>query len=293
MSGSSAGHLSVRVEGLHADDVPFLFGRQPRRMGLSFAASAAFDVLIAILVTVASRYAPAPPATSVLPTSPDSEIVWLSEPGPGGGGGGGGNQMQEPPRQAQLPGKDRLTVPVEKPPALDPPQQPQEEPAPVQPLIIPAQMLASAVNTQAGIIGPALPSLSQGPGSGGGAGTGRLDGIGPDSGSGLGPGADAGTGGRRYQPGSGVTPPVEIYVPKPQYTADAMRARIQGKVWVECVVEMNGTCTNTRVVRSLDPTFGLDEEALRAARLFRFRPGMRMGEPVPVLVTIELSFSLH
>jgi periplasmic protein TonB len=293
MPGTSAGHLSVHVEGLHADDVPFLFERQPRRLGLSFVASAAFDVVVAILLTVASRYVPASSAASVPPSSHNTEIVWLPEQGPGGGGGGGGNQLQEPTRQAQLPGKDRLTVPVERPLTLDPPKPPQEEPAPVAPLVIPAQMLASAVDTQAGIIAPALPSPSQGPGSGGGAGTGRLGGIGPDSGSGLGQGVDAGTGGRRYQPGSGVTPPVEIYVPKPQYTADAMRARIQGKVWVECVVEMNGICTNTRVVRSLDPTFGLDEEALRAARLFRFRPGMRMGQPVPVLVTIELSFSLH
>jgi protein TonB len=90
-----------------------------------------------------------------------------------------------------------------------------------------------------------------------------------------------------------VTPPVEIHVPKPQYTADAMRARIQGEVWVECIVQIDGICTNTRVVRSLDAAFGLDQEALKAARLFRFRPGTRMGEPVPVLVTIALTFSLH
>ena len=38
---------------------------------------------------------------AVLPEQPNSQIVWLSEPGPGGGGGGGGNQMKEPPRQAQ------------------------------------------------------------------------------------------------------------------------------------------------------------------------------------------------
>jgi TonB family protein len=82
-------------------------------------------------------------------------------------------------------------------------------------------------------------------------------------------------------------------VPKPQYTADAMRARIQGIVLVECVVTTNGMCTDTRVVRSLDPTFGLDQEAIKAARQFRFRPGVRQGEPVAVLVTIELSFSLH
>ena len=72
-----------------------------------------------------------------------------------------------------------------------------------------------------------------------------------------------------------------------------MRARIQGTVWVECVVQTNGACSDTKVVRSLDQTFGLDQEALKAARQFKFRPGVRMGEPVAVLVTIELSFSLH
>jgi len=289
MAGTSAGHLSLHVEGLHADDVPFLFECQARRTGLSFTASAAFDFLIAILVTVASRYAPAPTTGFVHP-SPISEIVWLTDQGAGGGGGGGGNQMQKPPRQAQLPGQDRLTVPVQKPPTRELTKPPEEE---LGQLIIPAQALAAANNIQPGIIDAAPSSSSQGSGTDGGAETGAGKGIGPDVGSGFGPGSTAGIGGKTYQPGSGVSVPVEIYVPKPQYTADAMRARIQGMVWVECIVQTNGTCTDTRLVRSLDPTFGLDQEAIKAAQLFRFRPGMRMGEPVPVLVTIELSFSLH
>jgi len=254
--------------------------------------SATFEFLAVILVIIAGRYASAPSAGPVHDW-PDSRIVWLVEQGVGGGGGGGGNRMQEPPRQVQLPGKGRLTVPAEKPPTVDPVKPSQAELRPVAQLTIPAQALAAAEDTNPGIIDPAAPSSSQGPGTDDGAGTGAGDGVGPDLGSGLGPGFVAGTGGKSYQPGSEVTPPVEIYVPKPQYTADAMRARVQGKVWIECVVQTNGICTNTRVTRSLDPTFGLDQEAVKAARLFRFRPGMRMGEPVPVLVTIELTFSLH
>ncbi len=42
------------------------------------------------------------------------DIVWLNEPGPGGGGGGGGNKTPEPPKKAELPGKEKITVPVEK-----------------------------------------------------------------------------------------------------------------------------------------------------------------------------------
>src|SRR5882757_3447050 len=120
---TSAGHLSVHLEGLHPADVPFLFEQQPKRMGWSLLASLAFDVLLASLLIIASRHKPAITAT-FLPELLNTNMVWLAEPGPGGGGGGGGNQMKEPPRQAALPGKDKLTVPVEKPPAIEPLKQP-------------------------------------------------------------------------------------------------------------------------------------------------------------------------
>ena len=216
MPDTSAGHLSVRIEGLHADDVPFLFERQPGRVGLSFVVSATFEFLVVILLIIAGRYASAPGAGPVHDW-PDSRIVWLVEQGVGGGGGGGGNRMPEPPRQVQLPGERTLTVPAENPPTVDPVKQSQAEPPPVAQLTIPAQALAAAEDTNPGILDPAAPSSSQGPGTDDGAGTGAGGGVGPDLGSGLGPGSVAGTGGKSYQPGDGVTPPVEIYVPKPQY----------------------------------------------------------------------------
>jgi protein TonB len=80
---------------------------------------------------------------------------------------------------------------------------------------------------------------------------------------------------------------------KPQYTAPAMRAKIQGEVLLECVVQSDGTVGNIRVVRSLDPTFGLDQEAIKAARQWRFAPGTRQGQPVAVLVTIAIAFTLR
>jgi protein TonB len=84
-----------------------------------------------------------------------------------------------------------------------------------------------------------------------------------------------------------------VYVAKPRYTSDAMRARLQGSVLVECVVQLSGICTNARVLRSLDPVFGLDQEAIKAAQEWRFLPGTRLGQPVPVIVTIELDFVLR
>ena len=87
--------------------------------------------------------------------------------------------------------------------------------------------------------------------------------------------------------------PIPIKEIKPQYTADAMRAKVQGTVLLECVVLADGSVGRVDVVRSLDPTFGLDQEAVKAAKQWRFQPGTRFGEPVAVLVTIELTFTLR
>ncbi len=79
----------------------------------------------------------------------------------------------------------------------------------------------------------------------------------------------------------------------PQYTTAAMQARVQGAVIVECVVSTSGVCTDIHVVRSLDTTYGLDQEAMKAASLWRFKPGTRFGQPVPVLVTLEITFTVR
>jgi protein TonB len=62
--------------------------------------------------------------------------------------------------------------------------------------------------------------------------TGTGTGIGPGSGSGLGPGYGGGTGGGAFRPGNGVELPKVLREVKPQYTAEAMRAKVQGVVWL-------------------------------------------------------------
>jgi hypothetical protein len=39
--------------------------------------------------------------------------------------------------------------------------------------------------------------------------------------------------------------------------------------------------------------YGLDQQAVASAREWRFRPGTRLGEPVPVQVTLEIAFSIR
>ena len=97
-----------------------------------------------------------------------------------------------------------------------------------------------------------------------------------------------------YRPGpeSGVTLPIVIKEAKPSYTAKAMQEKIQGSVWLECVVGSSGTITGCEVTRSLDAEFGLDQAALDAAKQWEFKPGRKDGKPVAVRITLELTFTL-
>lgn len=89
-----------------------------------------------------------------------------------------------------------------------------------------------------------------------------------------------------------VTYPKIVREVRPQYTDAAREKKIQGTVLVSCVVRADGSVGDVQVVRSLDPTFGLDQAAIAAAKLYRFEPGTKDGQPVPVTVTIEMTFML-
>jgi protein TonB len=218
-------------------------------------------------------------------------MVFLQTPGPGGGGGGGGHRQPKPASRAQALGPDRLTLPVAKPIIAA------EQPKDVTPLpeqaVLDAKPLASGTMFLPGLpdASPSLPP-SQGPGLGGGVGEGTGTGIGTGTGPGIGAGSGGGFGGGAYRLGSGVTPPTVLKDVKPKYTAEALRRRIQGAVLLEVVVNRDGIPIAVRVTRSLDPG-GLDQEAIAAAREWRFTPGRIGDTPVDVLVTILLDFSIR
>jgi len=281
-------HLTLRPEGEGAD-VRRLFDEEEARIGRTRVLSGmVVHIVGVVLVVLIARFIPERVYETILPDRLSDEIVWLVVPGPGGGGGGG-NEQPEPPRPAELPGEREITVPAAKPPDPEPPPpEPQPEPPEFQPeLTIPALTLAAASEILPGAVGPPpeAPSISRGSGRGTGAG--------PGQGSGLGPGSGGNTGGGPMRPGNGVTLPAIITEVKPQYTAEAMRAKVQGEVWLECVVLPDGSVGEVEVIKSLDQTFGLDQEAIKAAKQWQFKPGMRLGEPVAVLVTIQLTFTLR
>jgi periplasmic protein TonB len=289
---TDAGHLTVHLDGVHAPELSFSFEHPQSRVGVG--ASIATHILFFAVAIFIATYGPTPSTTA--PVAPDrlpANIVWLQEPGPGGGGGGGGNQMPEPPKKAEVPGKQAISVPVTRPDPPKPEPKPEEPPDPM--MNIPAKTLGDTAQLNPGLLDAAMAAstTSQGTGTGGGGGTGQGTGIGSGRGAGLGAGEGGGTGGGVYRPGNGVELPRVIQEIRPQYTADAMRAKVQGTVWVECVVLPDGTVGEANVTKSLDSVFGLDQEALKAAKRWRFIPGRRLGQPVPVLVTIELTFTLR
>ena len=90
----------------------------------------------------------------------------------------------------------------------------------------------------------------------------------------------------------GLTPPRLLHDVMPQYTSEAMRAGIEGMVCLEAVVDVDGHVAAVHIARSLDAVNGLDEHAVRALEKWRFTPGFRDGEAVPVLITVQNSFTL-
>ena len=96
-------------------------------------------------------------------------------------------------------------------------------------------------------------------------------------------------------PGTGgdITMPWPVERPRPFYTPAPLEAKIQGAVIMTCVVQLDGACTDIDVVESLDTRYGLDNQAAEALAKWRFEPGARHDEPVPVSVTVEMTFTLR
>jgi TonB family protein len=204
------------------------------------------------------------------------DIVYLQQPGPGGGGGG--SPKPAAPAKMEIPHpKPVEPVPVQPPPVATPP--------PPDPTLNAPIMTNMANLMQANGQGAVSLAAFGGGGSGGGIGSGRGDGVGPGTGGGFGGGA--------FRPGNGCSIPQPIRQVEPKYTSEAMRAKLQGDVEIEAVVQKDGRVGDVRLQKSLDRTFGLDEEALKAAKGWIFRPATCKGEPVDMIVTLALEFRLH
>ncbi len=78
---------------------------------------------------------------------------------------------------------------------------------------------------------------------------------------------------------------------KPNYTRRAMQEKLEGVTAMDAVVSATGCAKSLRVTRALAPD--LDLQAIRAVLQWRFEPATADGRPVPVIVDIELKFTLR
>jgi TonB family protein len=88
--------------------------------------------------------------------------------------------------------------------------------------------------------------------------------------------------------GKMVSAPVPLLTPQAEFSEEARRAGIQGEVYVSVIVDASGNPENPRVVKSLG--HGLDEKAIEAVKKYRFKPALKAGTPVPVMITIAVNF---
>ena len=72
----------------------------------------------------------------------------------------------------------------------------------------------------------------------------------------------------------------------------AQENNIQGKVFVQFVIEKDGSVSDVKVARSVDPS--LDKEAIRVVKAMpKWKPGKQRGKPVRVSYTVPINFQLQ
>jgi periplasmic protein TonB len=209
-----------------------------------------------------------------------NRILLRPIPAPSKGGGGGSRSPTLPsrgerPRFALRQFTPPVIVPMNAAPKLA-----------IEPTIVldvkadlnlPSNSLAGLPN---GMPGPP----SGGPGRRGGIGSGEDGGIGNRDG----PGIDGV--GKVERLRAGMKPPIVLLKTEPEYSEPARKARVQGTIVVEGVIDERGLTNTLRIRDGLG--FGLDEQAIEAVRQWRFRPATRDGKPVAIVGTFYLSFRL-
>ena len=90
--------------------------------------------------------------------------------------------------------------------------------------------------------------------------------------------------------GGNVRPPAKIRDAAPVYPAIAQAARVEGTVIIEATIDIDGRVRSTRVLRSIPL---LDEAALAAVSQWGYTPTLLNGTPVPVVMTVTVTFRLR
>ena len=83
-------------------------------------------------------------------------------------------------------------------------------------------------------------------------------------------------------------PPEPDYRPSPACTEEARKHHVTGTIPVELSVTETGSISDIKLVRTLG--YGLDQEVLKTLRIWRFKPALKDGIPVPATIKVEVNF---
>jgi TonB family protein len=91
-----------------------------------------------------------------------------------------------------------------------------------------------------------------------------------------------------FRLGPGLTAPFVVAKAKPEYSAEALLAKLEGSVLLSVVVDAAGQTGDIKVDRPLG--LGLDESAVENVRHWQFKPGTKAGTTVSVRANEEVFF---
>lgn len=247
-------------------------------------------VAIVLAVVIGRRVVAAAPQPKVTVALVDPSDLPALKPSKTqvGGGGGGGDQDVLAASKGKLPkfSMQQITPPLvvvrNEHPKLA-----------VEPTVVIPPEVKLASNNMPNLGDPMAHAVlpSNGTGSGGGIGSGSGGGVGSGHGPGFGPGEGGGTGGGVFRVGGGVSPPRAIYMPDPEFSEEARKAKYQGTCTLSLIVLANGRPSDIHVVSSLG--MGLDEKAIEAVKNWKFEPGMKDGRAVNTIIAVEVDFHLY
>jgi TonB family protein len=87
-----------------------------------------------------------------------------------------------------------------------------------------------------------------------------------------------------------MSPPRATYSPDPEYSPDARGLKYQGTVVISLIADASGAARDLQIQRPLG--LGLDEKAVAAVSTWKFEPAQKNGNPISIVLNIEVNFHL-
>jgi TonB family protein len=86
--------------------------------------------------------------------------------------------------------------------------------------------------------------------------------------------------------------PVLKYAPEPAYPEEALKAKIEGSVWLKVLVDSHGDVVKAIIAKDSEKDAGFEESALENAKLRKYEPAEKDGKPVAAWIAYKVAFKL-